>query len=121
MHHNINLNTTLGELLAILSGGSRPPGVSVAASKKWMEWVQVGKLAPDDERRMRAAEAVNAHRKEQIAACVSRILALEASIKADGDEWWIHVRKSYGLTVKDLEIKHDGRIMMRAETGKKEA
>lgn len=74
-------------------------------------WIQVGKISPEDNLKRRALVAKSAERNRQMQSLQSRVVALVAASKADADEWWSEIHKKYGLPDGIYHIEDDGRIL----------
>jgi hypothetical protein len=74
-------------------------------------WIQVAKLNSDDVLRKRNLFAKSALARREAEVLIKKAKALKANVEADGDEWWAHLHRTYGLPEGNYHIADDGRIL----------
>lgn len=86
-------------------------GTSTDRSK----WVRIGRLDKEDTGRYRALVAKADMVKNEIKALEKKAKSLSAQIEADGAEWWVYLKKKYGIPKGNLHLNDDGTIVREPE------
>lgn len=83
-------------------------------------WVQVGKLTKEEEGVQRSHLAKADERRMECDVLQKKIHALMAAQSADGEEFWMNLKKAHGLGFGNYHILDDGRIVMEPKNDQKE-
>jgi len=102
------------QLKDMLKKMEKMANIIIGGDENYSEWIQVGKLNKVDLGLRRANFAKMAASQQEGEMYKAKFDALKAVSEAQGAEWWVHIKKTYGLPTKgDFHITDDGRIVMR--------
>jgi len=77
------------------------------------KYVQIGKLNKEDMGKLRGHHAFLSEKAKEIDYYASKIKSINAELEMKTKEWWLHIRKTYGIPPhSNLHIQDDGRILM---------
>lgn len=93
-------------------------GQEISDESMEKEWIQVGKLSPEDFGKGRSSEAAIAELQREASLLLKKLGALRAQIEVHGEEWWNHIYKTYSLPRGCYQIHTDGRIFKQPKKDK---
>lgn len=104
----------LSDLMKMLMGQQSPPEDVIEKN-----WPQLGKLTAADNGKKRSLLTMVDEKRLEVAMYERKILAIKTQVSAEDDEWWVYVRKTYGLTPSgEYHIHDDGRIFAKPQEKK---